>query len=344
MANAVFDEPELLSEQSAVPVYDVEIVELCICRLEGFVSCLFDLLVNIGTLRQVRLSSLTEELSTSRPKLTAVIRSPSFNQPQRSPVDSNITVDVIKQPNNTSEKYITLDLPSPPPDPSVVSEESNPNAYLNTINYTAIQPTIRDWNEKSKNGNWSKTSGSWVFQRQEGIPWHAPPGVNDKPSNFPSPQYLTQEKKQITFKDEVESHIFKQRQFKFKDVFESDDREQEEDEDTSDWEDPPSENDATDKESSLSPHHPQSKPTTETPSSITQPPETPKTTRRSMLTSELTDSLRKHLLEERRQRKKITTADTKSSSFPPEPEIVPKNTPWNEHLDNSLEEYHQQGL
>ena len=194
IAEAVFDEPELLREQPMIPVYDIDIIELCIGRLEGFVNCLFDLLVNIGTLRQVRLSNLQEELSLERHGLSTtlashqghqIIRTNSLSEPQMSAVDSGITAANIETLNPDEKHPITNPL-TPLSDRSTKSIESDLKEHLSAINYQAVQPTIRDWDERSKDSNWSKTSGSWVFQRNEVIPWHSPPAVDYSLPGFSS--------------------------------------------------------------------------------------------------------------------------------------------------------------
>ena len=237
------------------------------------------------------------------------------------------------------------------------------------------------------------------------------------------------EKKQTSFKDEVESRIIAQRQSEDEDVFESDDEEEEEedvsesaieDEDDSDWEDSASESGAmspSDKnlfqrvdsrpnltsrrsllttlihqpdraaalaqmatkstpalhrsrtsspngpslassleEESTMADHPRSKPIIMTTSNTHPPALSPKTTRRNMLATELTESLRKHLLWERQQ--KNTTANAvlkrrhtahemanlhKYPGSSPSSGTASKNNSWNHYFDHGLGEYHQKG-
>ena len=194
VANAVFDEPELLSEQPTTPIYDVDIIELCICRLEGFLDCLFDMLVNIGTLRQIGLSNRQDELSSGYPNIPTisvhqqgvpVVRTTSPNEAQTFPVNGSCTKTTLKTPSS-DEKYPLVDPATPPSDQSTGSMESDLKEHLRAVNYQAAQPTIRDWSEKSKEGNWSKTSGSWVFRENEAIPWHSAPTEDNRILDLPS--------------------------------------------------------------------------------------------------------------------------------------------------------------
>ena len=238
-----------------------------------------------------------------------------------------------------------------------------------------------------------------------------------------------QEKKQTSFKDEVESRIIGQRQSEDEDVFESDDEDDEEedvsesaieDEDDSDWEDSASESGAMSpgdknlfqrvdskpnltsrrsllttlihqpdraaalaqmatkstpalhrsrtsspngpslassfEEESAMPDHPRSKPIIMTTSNTHPPALSPRTTRRNMLATELTESLRKHLLWERQQ--KNTTANAvlkrrhtahemanlhKYPGSSPSSGTASKNNSWNHYFDHGLGEYHQKG-
>ncbi|TID20659.1 hypothetical protein E2P81_ATG05290 [Venturia nashicola] len=89
----------------------------------------------------------------------------------------------------------------------------------------------------------------------------------------------------------------------------------------------------------------------------------PRTTRRNMLSTELTESLRKHLLWDRQVNRSTTNAAlkrrhtaqdmTKLKNFPdesrPAPSIQPAKEPqnttnsWNNYFDSGLQEYHQKG-
>ena len=237
------------------------------------------------------------------------------------------------------------------------------------------------------------------------------------------------EKKQTSFRDEVESRTIGQRHSEDEDVFESDDEEEDEedisesaieDEDDSEWEDSASESGAmspSDKnmfqrvdsrpnltsrrsllttlihqpdraaalaqlatksttavhrsrtsspngpsvassldEDSMMADHPRSKPIIITTSNTHPPALSPRTTRRNMLATELTESLRKHLLWERQQ--KNTTANAvlkrrhtahemanlhKYPGSSPSSGTASKNNSWNHYFDHGLGEYHQKG-
>lgn len=243
-------------------------------------------------------------------------------------------------------------------------------------------------------------------------------------------------KKQTSFKDEVESRIINQKSHEDEDVFESDDEEdaresaieedEEEDDDGSDWEDsvsdsaeplasdkqlfqrvdskpnitsrrsllttlmhqpnratafanmasksstalqrsraPPSNGSSTgtspDEESGLAmlpPNMTRSKPIIMTTSNTHPPALSPRTTRRNMLATELTQSLRKHLLWERQQKSTTANAVLKRrhtahdvASLQEYPGQRPgqtsrdgsKNSSWNHYFDHGLGEYHQTG-
>jgi hypothetical protein len=96
--------------------------------------------------------------------------------------------------------------------------------------------------------------------------------------------------------------------------------------------------------------------------SNTHPPATsPRTTRRNMLSTELTESLRKHLLWERQQKnatsnallkRRHTSNDVKNLRHYPEPpaatlapirESSRNNNSWNAYFDHGLQEYHVKG-
>ncbi|KAF2494677.1 DUF1752-domain-containing protein [Lophium mytilinum] len=118
---------------------------------------------------------------------------------------------------------------------------------------------------------------------------------------------------------------------------------------------------------------PRSKPIIMTTSNTHPPALSPRTTRRNMLQTELTESLRKHLLWERQQknatnnavlkrqqsaisnpalRRAMTTNDIKSmKAFPGEAtgkpsayrDMAKNNSSYNEYFDQGLQEYHQKG-
>ncbi|KAK5017125.1 hypothetical protein LTR39_001715 [Cryomyces antarcticus] len=105
---------------------------------------------------------------------------------------------------------------------------------------------------------------------------------------------------------------------------------------------------------------PRSKPIVVTTSNTYQPASSPRTTRRNMLSTELTESLRKHLLWERQQRnvtsyaalkRRHTSHDVKDlTHYPGErPEATmaskeaSKNNSWNHYFDHGLLDYHQSG-
>jgi len=118
---------------------------------------------------------------------------------------------------------------------------------------------------------------------------------------------------------------------------------------------------------------PRSKPIIMTTSNTHQPALSPRTTRRNMLQTELTESLRKDLLWERQQknatnnavlkrqqsaisnpalRRAMTTNDIKSmKAFPGDAMAKPSayrdmaknNSSYNEYFDQGLQEYHQKG-
>jgi hypothetical protein len=118
---------------------------------------------------------------------------------------------------------------------------------------------------------------------------------------------------------------------------------------------------------------PRSKPIIMTTSNTHPPALSPRTTRRNMLQTELTESLRKHLLWERQQknatnnavlkrqhsaisnpalRRAMTTNDIKSmKAFPGEAtgkpstyrDMAKSNSSFNEYFDQGLQEYHQKG-
>ncbi len=116
-----------------------------------------------------------------------------------------------------------------------------------------------------------------------------------------------------------------------------------------------------DEESTLlmrGPGIPRSKPIIMTTSNIHPPLLSPRTTRRNMLATELTESLRRHLLHERQQKSTTTNAVLKRrhtahdvvnlQDFPGKHVTQPsKNTsktnPWNHYFDHGLGEYHQKG-
>lgn len=100
-----------------------------------------------------------------------------------------------------------------------------------------------------------------------------------------------------------------------------------------------------------------------TTSNVHPPALSPRTTRRNMLSTELTESLRKHLLWDRQVNRSTTNAAlkrrhtaqdmTKLQHFPgesrPAPFIQPAKEPqnttnsWNNYFDSGLQEYHQKG-
>lgn len=106
---------------------------------------------------------------------------------------------------------------------------------------------------------------------------------------------------------------------------------------------------------------PQPKPIIMTTSNLHAPPYSPRTTRRNMLTTELTESLRKHILWERQQKnvtanaalkRRHTSHDVKNLRQYPkgkqrepflEKEETSKTNSWNHYFDNGLQEYHQKG-
>ena len=97
------------------------------------------------------------------------------------------------------------------------------------------------------------------------------------------------------------------------------------------------------------------KPIIMTTSNVHPPALSPRTTRRNMLSTELTESLRKHLLWERQQ--KSTTANAvlkrrhtahdmanlKNFPKPTESGTTSKNNSWNNCFDHGLGEYHERG-
>ncbi|MCJ1406261.1 hypothetical protein MMC19_000326 [Ptychographa xylographoides] len=239
------------------------------------------------------------------------------------------------------------------------------------------------------------------------------------------------DKKQTSFKDEVESRTISNRSHEDEDVFESDDEDVsesaiEEEEDESDWEDSASEsgsssvNDkqlfqrvdsrphlpsrrsllttlihqpdraaalaeqalksskstpalrrsrkssptgpstagSSDDESTFvtpEPKVPGARPIIITTSNTHPPALSPRTTRRNMLATELTESLRKHLLWERQQKNTTANAVLKRrhtahdmanlQNFPEATGsgTTSKNNSWNHYFDHGLGEYHQKG-
>ncbi|MCJ1288358.1 hypothetical protein MMC26_007713 [Xylographa opegraphella] len=241
------------------------------------------------------------------------------------------------------------------------------------------------------------------------------------------------DKKQTSFKDEVESRTISNRSHEDEDVFESDDEENvsesaiEDEEDSSDWEDSatdsgtssvnekhmfqrvdsrphlpsrrsllttlihqpdraaalaeqalkssksqpvlhrrsrtsspngPSVAASPDEDSMLpSQEHkvPGARPIIMTTSNIHPPALSPRTTRRNMLATELTESLRKHLLWERQQKNTTANAVLKRrhtahdmanlKKFPDNSGSgnTSKNNSWNNYFDHGLGEYHQKG-
>ena len=236
------------------------------------------------------------------------------------------------------------------------------------------------------------------------------------------------DKKQTSFKDEVESRIISHRQSEDEDVFESDEDDENvsesaiEEEDESDWEDSSSESghsspndkqlfqrvdsrpNLTSRRSLLTTliHQPdrtaalaamaskstpalhrsrtssptgpsvasspeeesvlvthasgtKSKPIIMTTSNIHPPCLSPRTTRRNMLATELTESLRKHLLWERQQKNTTANAVLKRrhtahdmANLQQYPSTsgsgtASKNNSWNHYFDHGLGEYHQKG-
>ncbi|KAF2398685.1 DUF1752-domain-containing protein [Trichodelitschia bisporula] len=109
------------------------------------------------------------------------------------------------------------------------------------------------------------------------------------------------------------------------------------------------------------PQDPRARPIIQTTSNGLAPPTlSPRTTRRNMLSMELTESLRKNLLWERQVRsstanaalkRRHTSNDVKNlQHYPGEPapfiasRTEPKNnSSWNDYFDNGLQEYHQKG-
>lgn len=238
----------------------------------------------------------------------------------------------------------------------------------------------------------------------------------------------THDKKQTSFKDEVESRTISHRQSEDEEVFESDEDDEDvsesaiEEEDDSDWEDSSSEsgqsspNDkqlfqrvdsrpnltsrrsllttlmhqpdraatvaamaskstpalhrsrtssptgpsvatSPEDESLLTTHASgtKSKPIILTTSNIHPPCLSPRTTRRNMLATELTESLRKHLLWERQQKNTTANAFLKRrhtahdmANLQQYPNTsgsgtASKNNSWNHYFDHGLGEYHQKG-
>ncbi|MCJ1480990.1 hypothetical protein MMC06_001146 [Schaereria dolodes] len=239
------------------------------------------------------------------------------------------------------------------------------------------------------------------------------------------------DKKQTSFKDEVESRTISHRSHHDEDVFESDDEEEvsesaiEDEDDSSEWEDSadesagsslkeeqlfqrvdsrpnlvsrrsllttlihqpdraaalanmaskstpalqrsrsrtsspngPSLAGSPDEESPLAmqtPGVPRSKPIIMTTSNIHPPALSPRTTRRNMLATELTESLRKHLLWERQQKNTTANAVLKRrhtaydianiQQFPSASgsKEASKNNSWNHYFEHGLGEYHQKG-
>jgi len=107
---------------------------------------------------------------------------------------------------------------------------------------------------------------------------------------------------------------------------------------------------------------PRSRPIIMTTSNTHPPALSPRTTRRNMLTTELTESLRKHLLWERQQKNSTTNAalkrrhtsnDVKNlKHYPGEAQAGPptvyrdltkNNNSWNAYFDHGLQEYHEKG-
>lgn len=104
---------------------------------------------------------------------------------------------------------------------------------------------------------------------------------------------------------------------------------------------------------------PRSKPIIMTTSNTHPPALSPRTTRRNMLSTELTESLRKHLLWERQQKnttsaaalkRRHTAHDMKNLKAYPEPApltVLKENTKdansWNNYFDTGLQEYHERG-
>ena len=106
---------------------------------------------------------------------------------------------------------------------------------------------------------------------------------------------------------------------------------------------------------SLRNRDPRSKPIIMTTSNIHPPPLSPRTTRRNMLATELTESLRKHLLWERQQKNTTANAVLKRRHTAQDVANIQKypsatgsgstsrNNSWNHYFDHGLGEYHQKG-
>ncbi|KAI9805997.1 MAG: hypothetical protein M1826_004692 [Phylliscum demangeonii] len=79
----------------------------------------------------------------------------------------------------------------------------------------------------------------------------------------------------------------------------------------------------------------------------------PRSTRRHMLATELTESLRKHLLWERQQKHSTTSAALKRrhtshdvahlQAYPHDSKDTSKTNSWNHYYDLGFGEYHQKG-
>lgn len=100
------------------------------------------------------------------------------------------------------------------------------------------------------------------------------------------------------------------------------------------------------------PHLSRSKPIIVTTSNTHPPALSPRTTRRNMLTTELPESLRKHLVWERQQKsatanavlkRRHTAQDVANLQDFPGQKDGSKNNSWNHYFDHGLQEYHQTG-
>ncbi|KAL9118373.1 MAG: hypothetical protein Q9187_005083 [Circinaria calcarea] len=309
--------------------------------------------------------------------------------------------------------------------PSHISSSFRSHSHLGAESVADVKPIVQSKAEEPKKkasmfllgGSSGEEDSSFEDKMPKTHPQSSLTAVLKKP---------THDKKQTSFKDEVESRIISHRQSEDEDVFESDEDDEDvsesaiEEEDDSDWEDSSSEsgqsspNDkqlfqrvdsrpnltsrrsllttlmhqpdraaavaamaskstparhrsrtssptgpsvatSPENDSILTTHASGTKSKPITTSNIHPPCLSPRTTRRNMLATELTESLRKHLLWERQQKNTTANAVLKRrhtahdmANLQQYPNTsgsgtASKNNSWNHYFDHGLGEYHQKG-
>ena len=155
VADAVFDEPELLLEQPMTPNYSVEIVKLCEDRLAGFVDCLFDLSVTIGTLHQLGLAALQ-----NGPKAAKAIKSSMVNDIKSKPELTTTSTTATRFSDLNQEMHRI----------SLASNVPKKTAAISPLSRQALQRgsiVFQDnFTVHTLTHNWSCTSKSTPYQTQ----------------------------------------------------------------------------------------------------------------------------------------------------------------------------------